>query len=283
MGKKGQLVIGPAGSGKSTYCETIHRYCSEQGRTVHVVNLDPAAEVFNYPVAVDIRDLIKVDDAMDVLHFGPNGGLIYCMEYLLAHSEWLEDAIGDFDDDYLIFDCPGQIELYMHVPMVKALMGMLDRLGYTIASVYVIDSQFVSDPAKFMSANLMCLSAMLQLELPHVSVLSKVDILKAQHGGEEPEFLEDFLSPDPLRLMQKMSSSMDSKFYSLTDAIAGLLDNFSMVSFLPLDITDQDSIDYVLSTIDYAIQYGEDLELNEPAELEDEVDLQDALAAWSRP
>ena len=33
-----------------------------------------------------------------------------------------------------------------------------------------------------------------------------------------------------------------------------------MVSFIPLNITDEDSVEYVLSTIDNALQYGEDLE-----------------------
>ena len=34
-------------------------------------------------VSADIRDLIQLDDAMDdeTLHFGPNGGLLFCMEY----------------------------------------------------------------------------------------------------------------------------------------------------------------------------------------------------------
>jgi hypothetical protein len=35
---------------------------------VHVVNLDPAAETFEYPVAIDIRDLISLDDVMEVTH-----------------------------------------------------------------------------------------------------------------------------------------------------------------------------------------------------------------------
>ena len=234
-----------------------------------MVNLDPAAEVFHYPVAVDVRELIKVDDAMEMLQFGPNGGLIYCMEYLLAHSDWLEQAVGDFDDDYLIFDCPGQIELYMHLPIVRALTQMMTNLGYTLASVYIVDAHFVAEPSKFMSANLMCLSAMLQLELPHISVLSKVDLLKAQ--GSSDEMLEAILSSAPLELMSEMAASMDGRYRALTGAIAELLDNFSMVSFIPLDITDTDSIEYVLSSIDYAIQYGEDLEVDAPKELEEEM------------
>jgi hypothetical protein len=45
-----QLVIGPAGSGKSTYCSSLYDHCQTVGRSIHIVNLDPAAEHFNYPV-----------------------------------------------------------------------------------------------------------------------------------------------------------------------------------------------------------------------------------------
>ena len=40
-------------------------------------------EYLNYILTfVDIRELIEIDDAMDdkALRFGPNGGLIFCME-----------------------------------------------------------------------------------------------------------------------------------------------------------------------------------------------------------
>ena len=51
MGRCAQLVIGPAGSGKSTFCEMMHTHCENLRRRVHIVNLDPAAEHFSYPVA----------------------------------------------------------------------------------------------------------------------------------------------------------------------------------------------------------------------------------------
>nr|KYP61752.1 GPN-loop GTPase 3 [Cajanus cajan] len=76
-----QLVIGPAGSGKSTYCSSLYEHCVAARRTINVVNLDPAAENFDYPVAMDIRELISLDDVMEELGLGPNGGLVYCMEY----------------------------------------------------------------------------------------------------------------------------------------------------------------------------------------------------------
>lgn len=52
------MVMGPAGTGKSTYCKVMQEHCQNARRTVHVVNLDPAAEAFEYEVAFDIRGTI---------------------------------------------------------------------------------------------------------------------------------------------------------------------------------------------------------------------------------
>ena len=46
---------------------------------------------------------------MEEFSLGPNGGLIYCMEYLLENFEWLENEIKNLDSRYLIIDCPGQV------------------------------------------------------------------------------------------------------------------------------------------------------------------------------
>jgi len=61
----------------------------EQGRVLKVCNLDPAAEVFKYQCDVDIRDLISLEDVQELENFGPNGGLVYCMEHLVDNVEWL--------------------------------------------------------------------------------------------------------------------------------------------------------------------------------------------------
>lgn len=60
----------------------MQRYAADENKVINIVNLDPAAEFFDYEPFVDIRELIQLDDAMedDELKFGPNGGLIFCME-----------------------------------------------------------------------------------------------------------------------------------------------------------------------------------------------------------
>lgn len=42
-----------------------------------------------------------------------------------------------------------------------------------------------------------------------------------------------------------------------------------MVSLLPFNIKDEESIEYVLSSVDNAIQYGEDVEPKEGREVEE--------------
>lgn len=119
MSMYGQIIIGPAGSGKSTYCSLIQSWAKNLDRNILIVNLDPAAEKLSYTPNVDIRELINTDDAMDYTKLGPNGGLIYCMEYLIENIDWLEEEIGGLGpEDYVLFDCPGQLELYTHLDIM---------------------------------------------------------------------------------------------------------------------------------------------------------------------
>ena len=41
----GQVVVGPPGAGKTTYCDGMQQYLRLVGRDALVVNLDPANEV----------------------------------------------------------------------------------------------------------------------------------------------------------------------------------------------------------------------------------------------
>ncbi|KAG1361252.1 GPN-loop GTPase 3 [Cocos nucifera] len=252
-----QLVIGPAGSGKSTYCSSLYQHCETMRRTVHIVNLDPAAESFDYPVAMDIRELISLDDVMEELGLGPNGGLIYCMEHLEENlDDWLADELENYlDDDYLVFDCPGQIELFTHVPVLRNFVDHLKRKNFNVCAVYLLDSQFMTDVTKYISGCMASLSAMVQLELPHVNILSKMDLVTNKKD------LEDYLNPEARVLLSELNQHMAPQFAKLNKALAELVDDFSMVNFVPLDLRKESSIQYVLSYIDNCIQYGEDADV----------------------
>lgn len=267
MVKFGQVILGPAGSGKSTYCAELHRYCTDSQRVVHVVNLDPAAEDFKYPVSVDIRELISVDDVAAELSMGPNGALVYCMEFLLENIEWLEEQLESFvDNDYLIFDLPGQIELYTHFPFMKSLMRKMEQWGFRFQAVYLLDSQFMSDPAKFFGGCITALSAMVQLEVPHLNVLSKMDLV----AGADASRLDDFFYADVDTLVEGLSLVTGPKFLRLNKAMGALLEDFSMVQFHPLDVSDDESIATLLLQCDLALQFEDEAEPRPPRDLDED-------------
>ncbi|XP_028318730.1 GPN-loop GTPase 3 [Gouania willdenowi] len=269
MPRYAQLVMGPAGSGKSTYCSTIVQHSETINRNVQVVNLDPAAEHFDYPVTADIRELIQVDDVMedDSLRFGPNGGLVFCMEYFANNFDWLEESLGHTEDDYILFDCPGQIELYTHLPVMKQLVEQLQQWEFRVCGVFLVDSQFMVESFKFISGVMAALSAMVSLEIPQVNIMTKMDLLSPKAKKE----IEKYLDPDMYSMMEDTSDTIRStKFKKLTKAICELIDDYSMVRFLPFDRSDEEGINIVMQHIDFSIQYGEDLEFKEPKELNEE-------------
>ncbi|EMC95902.1 hypothetical protein BAUCODRAFT_508368 [Baudoinia panamericana UAMH 10762] len=286
MGSKyGVIVMGPAGAGKTTFCSALIQHLRTQKRSCFYINLDPAAEEFVYEPDIDIKELITLEDVMEELHLGPNGGLIYCFEFLLDNMDFLTDPLEAVTDEYLIvIDMPGQIELYTHVPIVPNLVKALTRgsLNISMCAAYLLESTFIVDHSKFFAGTLSAMSAMLMMELPHVNILSKMDQVKGQVAHKE---LKRYIEPD-VNLLQDVPESglvYDYKndldngesigrsdvltgdaFTKLNRAVGQLIDDFSLVSFLKLDVQDEDSVGAVLSYIDDAIQFHEAQEPREP-------------------
>lgn len=185
--------------------------------------------------------------------------------FLIENSDWLRDQLcggededmdGEPDDDYIIFDMPGQIELFTHLSTGRQLVELLTSWNFRICSVFLVDSQFMIDGPKFLSGTMAALSVMANIELPHVNILSKMDLLSKSARGQ----LDKYLEPDAHALLGEVTnnSSWGRKYRKLSEAIGSLIEDFSLVRFIPLNIADEESIADLLLTIDNIIQYGED-------------------------
>ncbi|KAH8738608.1 MinD type ATpase [Cryptosporidium ryanae] len=249
-----QLVVGPAGSGKSTYCSIIQKHCEIIGRTCHVVNLDPAADNFNYLCQLDIRDLISLDDVMEETNLGPNGSQVFAMEYLVENLDWLEEKLNNNfgDNDYVLFDCPGQIELFTHLPVMKLLVNALQIWDFRICGVYCLDVGFLTDSSKFVAGSVSALSTMIQLEIPHINVITKCDIV------QDEELVLTFLQKDSLTLVSDLEKVTPSHMMPLNIALANLLEDYSIISYVSLKPDDENSISSVLFSVDMNLQYHDE-------------------------
>ena len=110
----------------------VHQFMGAIGRQCSVVNLDPANDQTNYPCALDIRDLVTLEEIMADDRLGPNGGILYALEELEHNMEWLENGLKELGDDYILFDCPGQVELYTHHNSLRNIFFRLQKFGYRV-------------------------------------------------------------------------------------------------------------------------------------------------------
>ncbi|KAF2859503.1 hypothetical protein K470DRAFT_265229 [Piedraia hortae CBS 480.64] len=279
MPNYGTLVMGPAGAGKSTFCASLIQTLRSMKRPTYYINLDPAAETFAFEPDWDIRDLISVSDAMEELGLGPNGGLMYCFEYLSENMSSLLECIDSVTQEFLIIiDMPGQIELYTHVQIVPNFVKELTRKqDVQLCAVYLLEATFVLDKAKFFAGSLGAMSAMMLMGIPHLNVLSKMDLLKGRIGKRElkkfvqndVEMLVDLDDGDGFEfengevLDANEGKKTEKGFARLNTAVARLIEEMGLVSYLKLNADDEDSVKAILSHIDHAIQYQEAQEVRE--------------------
>lgn len=60
---------------------------------------------------------------------------------------------------------------------MKQLVEKLQAWNFRVCGVFLIDAQFLIDASKFVSGVMCALSTMVNLEITHVNVMSKLDLL----------------------------------------------------------------------------------------------------------
>lgn len=121
-----------------------------------------------------------------------------------------------------------------------------------LVTVNIVDSHYANDPSKYISVILNSLISMLHIETPFVNVLSKIDLIE-QFG--KTDFGIDFYCelPDLQRLVDRISDDpFMVKHKKLTEAIASIIENYALVSYVPVDVNKQETIVRVLNLIDRA-------------------------------
>ena len=266
----GQMILGPAGSGKSTYCKIMQDHAELLKRDIVVINLDPAAESFKYKCDIDIRELVTVTDVMLKNKLGPNGALVFCMEYLYAHMNWLEEQIETFaEDSYYLFDCPGQLELYSHYDIMTQIIKKLQKRGFSLCSIFCLDCTFLQEQSKFISGNLLSLATMIQVSLPHLTILTKCDLISKSNIYKE---IEEGTAPEDL--VEELTPFYGKKLDKLNELMTTFVKEFSLVGLKALNPNDEESINAVLYEADMILQY---YDAQEPRE-SDYVNAEKALA-----
>lgn len=126
----------------------------------------------------------------------------------------------------------------------------------------------MQDKAKYFAGVLSAMSCMLSLGIPMLCLMSKMDLVKDKKGRIRRE-VGRYLDPDPNLLLEDVNAQTNEKFHNLNRAVVGLIEDQNIVSFLPLDVQEEDSVNTVLSHIDNMMQYGEDEEPKVPKDMDE--------------
>jgi GPN-loop GTPase len=100
---------------------------------------------------------------------------------------------------------------------MKQIVNELTQLNYRVCGIYLLDSQFVEDTPKFFQGVMTCMSAMLQLEIPHINVLTKMDLCM------DTSKIERFLSSDSSLLLEDANERMAPKYRDLNAALVRMV------------------------------------------------------------
>lgn len=187
---------------------------------------------------------------MEELDFGPNGALLTALEEFYNNIEELE--LNNLISDYLIIDCPGQIELFIHSETMKGIVTYFEKY-FKCCIVYLIESQYVLDVGKYLGGCLSALLCMMRFNLPCLNVISKADLLPVENDA--------FLLPDE-RLNEYLESKTGNEKMFCEKTLELILEN-NLLSFTLLNWEDENLIEDILYNIDSALQYFDDAEAKE--------------------
>ncbi|KAM0013330.1 putative GPN-loop GTPase, P-loop containing nucleoside triphosphate hydrolase [Helianthus debilis subsp. tardiflorus] len=184
------IVIGMAGSGKTTF---LHRtICHTQASNTrgYVLNLDPAVMTLPYGANIDIRDTVRYKEVMKQFNLGPNGGILTSLNLFATKFDDVVNVIERRADelDYVLVDTPGQIEIFTWSASGAIITEAFASTFPTVIA-YVVDTPRAESPNTFMSNMLYACSILYKTRLPMVVVFNKTDVIQHQFALE---WMEDF-------------------------------------------------------------------------------------------
>ncbi len=187
------IVLGMAGSGKTTLVQRLASDLHSGGTPPYLVNLDPACLEVPYPANVDVRDTVNYKEVMKQYGLGPNGAIVTSLNLFATKFDQVLDLVEKRSgvNECVIFDTPGQIEVFTWSASGSIIAESL-ATRFPTCVVYVMDSVRSTNPVTFMSNMLYACSILYKTRLPFIIAMNKVDVVDHRYMVDWMEDFETF-------------------------------------------------------------------------------------------
>lgn len=248
------IVVGPAGSGKSTLTMQLSSAMESSGASVVKVNFDPAEDKPPYDPDVDVRDYVTAEEFMEK-GLGPNGALVSAIDALINYVDSVRKDIDEYRADYAIIDTPGQLEPFAYRvggPLVLDALVQDDKA----VVVFLMDSVFFESPADIVSILTLASSVNVRLRRPQINVISKSDLLSREVVDNVlPMLHEEGYLVDAIRNSNTLRGPQLNLSLSLAEA---LYSSGYIGELLPVSAYDLASLKELYGKIQEVLEGGED-------------------------
>lgn len=213
------IVIGMAGSGKTTVMHRINLHMVEKQLRGYYINLDPAIRNVPFAANIDIRDTINYKEVMRQYNLGPNGSILTSLNLFATRFDQVIELIERraSELDYIFIDTPGQIESFTWSAGGQIILELLGST-YPTVTLYISDATRCVSPTTFMSNMLYCCSILYKSQLPLLLVFNKIDI---QDYSFIVEWMNDFE-----KYLEAVDQDKEEYMNSLNRSLSLVMDEF---------------------------------------------------------